>query len=274
VRALAHARRPAARLRQRAPRAGAESTARHARQPGTQRLAAEADAWQVADARIAHHRGAAVRPSGVHPPGHAATQRRSGQRPARPRRTTRGQVEARREQAAMAPAVRRRGWRVYATHPAQETMGLTPVGAASRRAYLVAPGMRRLTGRAWSRTPRSWPYAPRLVGLLFLRSMARRGLGLMQWVARAPWKTAGPTRQGLSPGHPGRHTTRPPTERRLHVLRGITWSRMTVHDETDEHVTPRTAVPEGILELLGLSAHSFSRRVPQWSKADFYSHEP
>jgi hypothetical protein len=51
-------------------------------------------------------------------------QRRDGPRPAQPRRTTSVPVEARMEQGAMEQAVRRRGWRVSATHPAQETRSL------------------------------------------------------------------------------------------------------------------------------------------------------
>jgi len=60
----------------------------------------------------------------------------------------------------------------------------------------------------------------------------------------------------------------------LHVFRGITLSRMTVNDDTYEHLTPLTAVQECILELIGLSTEIFSRLVPQLSKTDFYSHEP
>jgi hypothetical protein len=65
---------------------------------------------------------------------HEATKRRYGQRPARAIRTTSVQVEARIDQAAMAQAVRRLGWRVYATNHDQETMGLTQGVAAYRSA--------------------------------------------------------------------------------------------------------------------------------------------
>ena len=133
-RSLAHARRQAESLRQRAQRAVAAIHARHERQQGKKRLAAEADALQVAAALSANHRGAAVLPIGVHTTVQTATKRRDGQRPARALRTTRVQVEARMDQAAMAPAVRRRGWRVDATHHDQETMGLTQGVAAYRSA--------------------------------------------------------------------------------------------------------------------------------------------
>jgi hypothetical protein len=273
-RALAHARRQAARRRQRAQRAVAESQARTERQQGQKRRAAAAAAGPVADALRATPRGAAVRHRGVPPTGPAATPRRDGPRPARALRTPRGPGAARREHAAMAQAGRRRGGRVDATQHDQATMGRPPGVAASRSAELVAHGLRRWTGRAWSLPPLSGPGAQRLVGLLCLRSRARRVLGLRPGVAREPVQTAGTPRQGLSPGPPGRHTTRPTTERRRHVLRGLTWSRMTVQDDTDEPLTPRTAGQEGILAVLGLSTEIFSRLVPQLSKTDFYSHEP
>ena len=130
VRALAHARRQEESLRQRAQRAVAELNALTERKPGKKRLAAAAAALQAAAALSAKQRGAAVRHLGVHPTVQEATQRRDGQRPARALRTTRVQGEARIAQAAMAQAVRRLGWRVYATQHDQETMGLTQVVAA------------------------------------------------------------------------------------------------------------------------------------------------
>jgi transposase len=134
--------------------------------------------------------------------------------------------------------------------------------------------MRRLTGRALSLTPLSLPCEQRIVGLLFLRSLALGVLVLMQFVAREHVQTEGTTLTGISPGQPGRQTTRPTTEMLLHVCRGITLARMTVNDETDEHLTPLTAVQERILAWIGLSMEIFSRLVPQLSKTDFYSHEP
>jgi len=125
-----------------------------------------------------------------------------------------------------------------------------------------------------SLTPLYWPCEQRIVGLICLLRMALRVLVLMQLVAREHWKTAGTTLQGLYPGPPGRPTTRPTTERLRHVLRGLTLSRMTVSDDTYEHLTPLTAVQECILALIGLSTEIFSRLVPQLSKTDFYSHEP
>jgi hypothetical protein len=273
-RALAPARLQEERLRQRAPRAVEDSNALHERQQGQQRRATDAAALQAAAAMSTQPRVAAVVPIGVQTTGREATKRRYGQRPAQPRRPTTVQAEARLAQAAMAQAIRRCGWRVDATPHAQETMPLTPVVAASRRADRVAQSMRRVNGRSLSLTPLSWQCAPRSVGLIFLLSIALRVLVLRQCVAREHVQQEGTTRTGISPGQPGRPTTRPPTEMLRPVCRGITLSRMTVHGETSEHLTPLTPVQERIVELIGLPLETFSRLAPQLSKTDFHSHEP
>jgi transposase len=273
-RSLAHARLQEESLRQRAQRAGEEINARNARQQGTKRLAPEAAALPAAEARIPTYRVADVVQIGVHTTVRAETKRRYGQRPAQTRRTTTVQAEVRMAQAAMAQTVRRLGWRVYAPNHDQEMRNLTQVGTASGSAYLVAQGMRRLQGRSLSLTPLYLQCAPRIVGLLFLLRLALRVLVLMQCIARETLQTAGTTRKGLSPGQPGRQTTRPTTEMLLPVWRGITWSRMTVNGETAEHLTPLTPVQERIVELIGLPLETFSQRAPQLSKTDFHAHEP
>jgi transposase len=174
----------------------------------------------------------------------------------------------------MEQAVRRLGWRVYATNHAQETMSLKQVVAAYRSEYLVEQGIRRLKGRSLSLTPLYLQCEHRIVGLIFLLSIALRVLVLMQFVARESLQKAGTTLKGLYPGQPGRQTMRPTTEMLLHMFRGITWSRITLHGETYEHLTPLTPVQERIVELLGIPLEVFSRLAPQLSKIDFHSHEP
>jgi len=88
-------------------------------------------------------------------------------------------------------------------------------------------GIRRLKGRSLSLTPLYLKCEHRIVGLIFLLSIALRVLVLMQFVARENWKKAGTTLKGIYPGQPGRQTARPTTEMMLHVFRGITWSRIT-----------------------------------------------
>jgi transposase len=274
VRSLAHARLQEENLRQRAQRAVAEINALNERKQGKKRLATEAAAWQAVEAIITKHRVTEVVQIGVHTTGREETKRRYGQRPAQTRHTTTVQAEARINHTTMTQTVRRLGWRVYATNHDQETMNLKQVVAAYRSEYLVEQGIRRLKGRSLSLTPLYLQCEHRIVGLIFLLSIALRVLVLMQFVARENLKKEGTTLTGIYPGQPGRHTTRPTTEMMLSVFRGITLSRMTVNGETYEHLTPLTPVQERIVELIGLPLETFSRLAPQLSKTDFHSHEP
>jgi len=274
VRSLAHARLQEESLRQRAQCATDEINALNERKQGKQRLADEAEARQAAEAIVAtHHVAAVVRIAG-RTTVHEATQRRYGQRPAQTIRTTPVRVEVGIEQVALEQAVRRLGWRVYATKHARETLRLKQVVAAYRSAYLVEQGMRRWKGRALSLTPLSLRDEHRIVGLLFLLSIALRVLVLMPFVARENLQKKGTTLKGIYPGQPGRQTTLPTTEMRLCAFRGITLSRVTINGETYEHLTPRNPVQERIVELIRIPRETFSRLVPQLSKTDLHSHEP
>jgi transposase len=274
VRSLAHARLQEKSLRQRAQRAVAEINALHEHQQGKKRLATEVEALQAAEAMITKHRVADVVQIGVHTTVREETKRRDGQRLAQTLHTTTVQAEARIDQTAMTQTVRRLGWRVYATNHDQETMNLKQVVAAYRSEYLVEQGMRRLKGRSLSLTPLSLKCEHRIVGLIFLLSIALRVLVLMQFVARENLKKEGTTLKGIYPGQPGRQTTRPTTEMMLSVFRGITLSRITVNGETYEHLTPLTPVQARIVALIGLPLETCSRLAPQLSKIDFHSHEP
>jgi len=273
VRSLAHARLQEESLRQRAQRAVDEINALNERKQGKKRLAAEAEALKAVEAIIARNRVVDTVQIGIYTIVHEETKRRYGQRPAQTLCTTSVQVEARIAQAAMAQVIRRLGWRVYATNHDQE-LSLKQVIAAYWSEYLVEQGIRRLKGHSLSLTPLYLKCEQRIVGLIFLLSIALRVLVLMQFVARENLKREGTTLKGIYPGQPGRQTTRPTTEMMLHVFRGITLSRITVDGETYEHLTPLTPVQERIVELIGIPLETFSRLAPQLSKTAFHSHEP
>ncbi|HEX3228078.1 MAG TPA: IS1634 family transposase [Pyrinomonadaceae bacterium] len=273
VRSLARARLQEESLRKRAQRAVDEINALNERKQGKKRLAAEAEALKAAEAIIARNRVVDIVQIGVPTIVHEETKRRYGQRPAQTLRTTSVQVEARIDQAAMAQVVRRLGWRVYATNHDQE-LSLQQVVAAYWSEYLVEQGIRRLKGHSLSLTPLYLKCEQRIVGLIFLLSIALRVLVLMQFVARENLKREGTTLKGIYPGQPGRQTMQPTTEMMLPVFRGITLSRITVNGETYEHLTPLTPVQERIVELIGIPLETFSRLAPQLSKTAFHSHEP
>jgi len=173
---------------------------------------------------------------------HAHLKRRDGTRPATTVRSARVRVSATSDEAALAHAARRLGWRVYATHHTAEDLRLEQGVAAYRSAYLIAQGFGRLQGCALSLSPLFLHYEQRIVGLICLLTVALRVLVLRPFVVRRNLQQQGTTLTGLSPGQPGRQTLRPTTEMLLHPLRGVTLSSITVNGQSFLHLT-RMALP-------------------------------
>ena len=261
VRSLACAARQEKRLRQRVARAVTEWNALDERKQGKPLLPDEAGAYQAAAAIMAKHRVDGLVQVTVTPAVHKHGKRRDGTRPATTVRSERGRVSAAREDAALAHAVRRLGWRVYATHHPAEEMRLGQGVAASRSAYLVAQGFGRLTGRSLSLTPLFLPYAHRIVGLLYLVSIALRVLVLMPCVVRRNLQQAGTTRKGSYPGQPGRQTAQPTTEMLLSAFRGVTLSRIKIDGKLHEHLTPLNAVQKRFLALMEVPLEVYGKLV-------------
>ncbi len=140
-------------LRQRVARAVAEINALDERKQGKPRVPDEATAAQAAEAILAKHRVAGLVHVTVSTDVLAHAQRRYGTRPATLVRRERVRVGAACAAEPLAHAVRRLGWRVSATNHTAEAVSLAQGVAAYRSAYLVAQGLGRFKGRAWSLTP-------------------------------------------------------------------------------------------------------------------------
>jgi transposase len=261
VRALAVAARPEQSLRQRVARAVTESNALDERKQGQPRVLDETAASQAATAIMSKHRVEGLVHVTVTTDGHEHVKRRYGTRPATTVCSTRVRVRATSEEAPLAHAVQRLGWRVYATTHTAKEMDLAQGVAASRREYLIEQGFGRLQGRAWSLTPLFLPYDQRVVGLLWLLSIALRVLVLMQFVVRRNLQRAGATLTGISPGQPGRQTAQPTTERMLAAFRGVTLSRIKSDGKLHEHLTPLNAVQKRILTLMEVPLERYDTLV-------------
>ena len=250
VRSLAFAASQEKHLRQRVARAVTEINALDERKQGKPRMPDEATVSQATAAILAKHRVDALVHVTVMTEVHEHAKRRYGSRPATTVRSEHVRVRAVSADAPLAHAVRRLGWRVYATnHPAEE-MRLAQGVAAYRSEYLVEQGFGRLKGRALSLTPLFLQYEQRIVGLLYLLSIALRVLVLMQFVVRRNLQQAGTTLTGIYPGQPGRQTAQPTTERMLWALRGVTLSRITINGKRLYPLTPLHAVQKRILVLM------------------------
>jgi transposase len=257
VRSLAFATTQEKHLRQRVARAVTEINALDARKQGKQRVPDEATASQAAAAILAKHRVAGLVHVTVLTEVHEHAKRRYGTRPATIVRRERVRVGAARAEAPLAHAVRRLGWRVYATnHPAEE-VSLAQGVAAYRSEYLIEQGFGRLKGRSLSLTPLFLHDEQRVVALICLLSIALRVFVLMQFVVRRNLQQRSATLKGIYPGQPGRQTAQPTTEMMLWALRGVTLSRITINGKPIYHLTPLTTVQKRILVLMEVPLESY-----------------
>jgi transposase len=152
--------------------------------------------------------------------------------------------------APLAHAVRRLGWRVYATNHSAEEVSLAQGVAAYRSESLIEQGFGRLKGHSLSLTPLFLHDEQRVVALICLLSIALRVLVLMQFVVRRNLRQANATLKGIYPGQPGRQTAQPTTEMMLWALRGVTLSRITINGKRLYHLTPLNAVQKRLLVLM------------------------
>jgi transposase len=261
VRSLACAASQEKSVRHRGARAVTELDALDERKQGKPRLPNAAAAYQAAAAILAQHRVAGLVTVTVTTDVHAHVKRRYGTRPATTVRSERVRVWAAREEVPLAHAVRRLGWRVYATNPTTEGWSLAQGVAAYRSEYLIEHGFGRLKGRSVSLTPLFLRDEQRVVALICLLRIALRVLVLMQFIVRRNLRPAGATLTGISPGQPGRQTAQPTTEMLLWALRGVTLSRSKSDGPLIYHLTPLNAVQKRLLALMEVPLESYDGLV-------------
>ena len=256
VRSLAFAASQEKSLRQRVARAITEINALDERKQGKPLLADEAAAHQAAAAILAKYRVEGLVHVTVTTAVHEHVKRRYGTRPATTVRSERVRVRGASDEAPLAHAVRRLGWRVYATNHIAEQLSLAQGVAAYRSEYLIEQGFGRLKGRSLSLTPLFLRYDHRVVGLICLLSIALRVLVLMQFVVRRTLQQADATLKGIYPGQPGRQTAKPTTEMMLQAFRGVTLSRIKIDGKLHDYLTPLNDVQKRILELMEVPPES------------------
>src|SRR2546430_599577 len=261
VRSLAFAASQEKHGRQRVARAVTAINALDQRKQGKPRLPDEAAAHRAVAAILAHYRVDGLVHVTVTTEVHEQVKRRYGTRPATIVRRERVRVSAASDEAAIAHATRRLGWRVYATNHTADALSLQQAGAAYRSEYLIEQGFGRLKGRSLSLTPLFLHYEQRIVGLICLLSIALRVLVLLQFVVRRHLQQAGATLKGIYPGQPGRQTAQPTTALLLQAFRGVTLSRIKIDGKLTYHLTPLNAVQKRILALMEVPLEVYGKLV-------------
>jgi transposase len=168
-------------------------------------------------------------------------------------------VEVRVDEAALEAAVRRLGWRVYATNQPVESLSLEQAVLAYRNEYQVERSLGRLKGQPLSLTPMSVQRDDHATGLIRLLSIALRVLTLLEFVGRRQLAAEGTKLAGLYAGNPQRETDRPTAERLLEAFEDITLTLVKGLQQTARYVTALSPLQLRILELLGFPSALYTR---------------
>lgn len=168
-------------------------------------------------------------------------------------------VEVRVDEEALAAAVSRFGWRVYATNQPSEPLSLEQAVLAYRSEYLVERSLGRLKGRPLLLTPMYVQRDDHATGLIRLLSIALRVLTRIEFGGRRHLALEKGKIAGLYAGNPKRETARPTAERLLEAFADVTLRVIELPNQTICHVTPLSPVQLRILEILGFSSELYAR---------------
>jgi transposase len=173
-------------------------------------------------------------------------------KPARTERKVRFQLTVRRNEAAIAAAEFRAGWRIYATNAPAEPLPLDRAVLAYRDQYLEENIFRRLQGKILSITPVYVQRDDHAKGLFHLLTLAVRLLAVGDHAAQQALAQAQAELAGIYPGNPKRSTATPTTERLLAAFDNINLLVVPVASHIQAQVTPLTDVQRRILDLWDL----------------------
>ena len=160
---------------------------------------------------------------------------------------------------AVEAALRRLGWRVYATNQPQEQLPLARAVLAYRGQYTVERAFGRLKGRPLSITPMYLQRDDHATGLIRLLSIGLRVLTLLEFTVRCRLEKERTRLAGLYAGNAKRSTARPTAERLLEAFQEITLTMIQEPQRIRRHLTPLSDVQLRILALLDFSPLIYTR---------------
>jgi len=192
--------------------------------------------------------------------------RRYGSRPATVQVERDIRVKVVVDRPAVAAAIGRLGWRVYATNAPPEQLSLVQAVLAYRSQYLVESDFGRLKGHPLSLTPMYLQRDEHATGLIRLLSIGLRVLTLLEFVVRQRLAATGTGLAGLYAGNPKRATARPTTERLLKSFEGLTLTIIREGRHRRYHLTPLSRVQRRILALLNFPVDIYTRLCPDSHK--------
>lgn len=150
---------------------------------------------------------------------------------------------------AIEQAQRLCGWRVFATNAPITRLERAQAVAYYRDQWTLERGYNRFKRGALPALPICLQSDERIIGLMFLLTVALRLFTLMEFVVRRQLKQDKAELAGLYAGNPKRTTRRPSTESLLEAFAGITLCRLPTGDY---YITPLTGLQTQILTLMGI----------------------
>ena len=159
----------------------------------------------------------------------------------------------RRNEAAIAMAKQRFGWKAFATNAPQARLSLTDAVLCYRNEYRVERIFQRLKSRL-NIAPLFVKNDDQLTGLTHLLTLGVRVLTLMEFLVRRSLQADQTKLPELYPENPKKQTDKPTAERILQAFSGIILTR--IQDATGKTLlhwlTPLSVVQQAILDRLGL----------------------
>ena len=261
VRSFQHANSSEAALRSRLVKAQAELLALNEHKHGKKQIEDATSMQSAAEKVLKHYRVADLLKLKIVEQGAQRHIRAYGDRPARTQIERTVTLQAEIDEPAVQEAVRRFGWRVYATNQAQEVLPLEKAVLAYREEYLVERGFGRLKGKPLSLSPMYLQSDARATALVRLLSIGLRILTLIEHRVRQQLADLKEKLPGLYAGNPKRATDRPTAEAMLQAFKGVYLSVVKLGEQVLYHVSPLSAVQEKILSLLDFPADIYTQLV-------------
>lgn len=161
--------------------------------------------------------------------------------------------------AAIAACQATFGWRCFVTNAPLTHLAFEQALLTYRAEWLIERGFHRLKGVPLSLSPLFVKRDDQVIGLTNLLSLAVRFLTLIEFVVRRKLAQNQEKLLGLLPNNPHKALDNPTTERLLKVFDNLTLTIVHFPGQTVRHLPPLTPLQSRILELLGLSAHVYTR---------------
>ena len=154
-----------------------------------------------------------------------------------------------RQEQNIQAAIKLAGWRIYVTNGQAEHLTLSQALSYYREQWQTENGFHRFKRGNLPALPIYFQNQDRIIGLMFLLTIALRVFTLMEFVVRRNLQTLNAKLSGLYDGNPRRTTERPSAEQMLRAFRHITLYLLP--DGTSE-ITPLNPLQQRILALMNI----------------------